>query len=118
MKSKGVRVSFFIDPDPAQVQAAHAAGADMVEIHTGRYANAAGESQYEELKKIEEATQAAQAANLQINAGHGLDYDNVAPIARIPGMRELNIGFSIVARAIFVGLEQAVREMKKLVVGG
>jgi pyridoxine 5-phosphate synthase len=101
------------------VQAAKDAGADAVEIHTGRYANAGQdtESQYEELKKIQEAAAAAVQQGLKLNAGHGLDYANVEPIAKIPGMNELNIGFSIVARAIFVGMEQAVREMKALVAG-
>lgn len=115
VKAKGIQVSFFIDPSLEQVEAAKGAGADAVEFHTGAYArakNAAGQAA--ELKKLREAAESARALGLIINAGHGLDYDNVLPVAQVPGMHELNIGFSIVARAVFVGLETAVREMKEL----
>jgi pyridoxine 5-phosphate synthase len=117
VKTKGIQVSFFVDPDVAQVEAARAAGADVVEIHTGAYARAAGgtETQHDELKKVQAAAARAKELGLVVNAGHGLDYGNVVPVARIVGVHELNIGFSIVARAVFTGLEQAVREMKKLV---
>lgn len=115
IKGKGIVVSLFIDPDPAQLQAAKDAGADWVELHTGAYAGAAGEARGAELAKIEKAGALALGLGLGLNAGHGLDYDNVGPVARLPRMQELNIGFSIIARALFVGLETAVREMKSLV---
>ncbi len=115
VKSKGIAVSFFVDPVPAQVEAAKAGGADAVELHTGAYARAATgtETQHDELKKIQLAGVRAKELGLTLNAGHGLDHANVGPVARIVGMHELNIGFAIVARALFVGLEQAVREMKQ-----
>jgi pyridoxine 5-phosphate synthase len=115
ISAKGMKVSLFISPDPEQVSAAKDAGADMVEIHTGAYADAAGEERSAELKKIQAASVLAQRVGLVVNAGHGLDYQNVGPIARLEGMNELNIGFSIIARAVFVGIETAVREMKSLV---
>ena len=88
-------------------------GADYVEIHTGKYSDAINEiERKEELKNIEDATRAAKALGLKVNAGHGLDYKNVAAVAKIKDIVELNIGHSIVARSVFVGLEQAVREMK------
>lgn len=119
VKAKGIVVSFFVDPDPVQVHAAKEAGAVAVELHTGAYANAAESgAQNAELDKIRRAAESARELGLVLNAGHGLDYDNVAAVARIPGMNELNIGFSIVARAVFVGLEQAVREMKQSIKGG
>jgi pyridoxine 5-phosphate synthase len=108
IKSKGIFVSLFVDPDLLQIKAAQAVGADAVEIHTGAI------SKRGELKKIKEASAMALKLGLKLNAGHGLDYKNVQPVARIRGMNELNIGFSIVSRALFVGLEQAVREMKNL----
>ena len=115
IQSKGIVVSLFIDPDPAQLQAAKDVGADWVELHTGAYAGAAGSARAAELGKIEAVGAAAVGLGLGLNAGHGLDYDNVVPVARLPRMQELNIGFSIIARALFVGLEAAVREMKTLV---
>jgi pyridoxine 5-phosphate synthase len=118
ISAKGIRVSLFIDADPAQVMAAKDAGADMVEIHTGAYADASGVARMVELKKIQEASSVARRLGLVVNAGHGLDYKNVAPIAEIEGMNELNIGFSIIARALFVGLESAVHEMKSAMSGG
>ncbi len=114
--AKGIKVSLFINADPAQVSAAKDAGADQVEIHTGAYADASGAVRSMELKKVLDACALARRLGLVVNAGHGLDYENVGPIARVDGMNELNIGFSIVARALFVGLESAVREMKALVV--
>ncbi len=116
--AKGIKVSLFINPDPAQVSAAKDAGANQVEIHTGAYAEASGAVRAMELKKVSEANALARKLGLVVNAGHGLDYDNVGPIARLDGMNELNIGFSIVARALFVGLDAAVREMKALVSAG
>lgn len=115
IKTKGISVSFFVAPDPEQIQAAKAAGADAVELHTGAYANARiGLPQGAELKKLSKGAEAARALGLLLNGGHGLDYQNVAPVAAIAGMNELNIGFSIIARAVFVGLETAVREMKEI----
>jgi pyridoxine 5-phosphate synthase len=115
IKAKGILVSHFIDPDPSQVQAAKTAGADMVELHTGAYAGAPDPTALvAQLKALQRALDAARGLGLVVNAGHGLDYQNVRPVAQIPGMNELNIGFAIVARAVFVGLEQAVREMKTL----
>jgi len=111
----GTEVSLFIDPDLAQIEAAARCGAPVIEIHTGAYADAKSpqESQ-KELKRIIEATQFARQAGLIVNAGHGLNYQNVQAIAAIPQITELNIGHGIIARAIFMGLENAVREMKKL----
>ncbi|MEA3240850.1 MAG: pyridoxine 5'-phosphate synthase [Pseudomonadota bacterium] len=108
-------VSLFIDPDPDQIDAARQVGADFIEIHTGRYCDAATASERDqEFKKIEAACVMARNLNLEVNAGHGLNYRNVQPIAAIPGIYELNIGHSIVGRAVLVGLERAVREMKAL----
>ena len=116
IKAKGILVSHFVDPDPAQVQAAKAAGADWVELHTGVYSSSVDPAALvANLKALQRAAETARGLGLTVNAGHGLDYQNVRPVAQIPGVHELNIGFSIVARAVFVGLEQAVREMKSLV---
>jgi pyridoxine 5-phosphate synthase len=112
LQQAGIRVSLFIDPDPAQLSAAAAVGAPVVELHTGTYADARGKRQQQELQRLREACVAGHALGLQINAGHGLHLDNVRPVAGLPHMTELNIGHSIIARAIFVGLEAAVREMK------
>lgn len=113
LKSAGIQVSLFVDPEPRQIAASAECGADCVELHTGTYAEAGSAARANaELKKLMRAAAQARSAGLTVNAGHGLDYDNVRPVARIEGMHELNIGFSIVARSIFVGLPQAVREMK------
>ena len=114
LAAAGIRVSLFIDPDAAQLDAAAAAGAPAVELHTGTYADAEGLAQEGELQRIVQAARYGAGLGLQINAGHGLHYQNVAPIVLIPELVELNIGHSIVARALFVGLEQAVREMRGL----
>jgi pyridoxine 5-phosphate synthase len=115
LAAAGIRVSLFIDADPRQIEAAHAVGAPVVEIHTGRYAEAANPlAQADELERIERAVLLAHQAGLQVNAGHGLHYHNTAAIARLPQIVELNIGHAIVARALFVGLAQAVMEMKAL----
>jgi pyridoxine 5-phosphate synthase len=111
----GVRVSLFIDPDRDQLEAAAEVGAPVVELHTGAYADATGAQQEAELERLVAACHAGHELGLQINAGHGLNLDNVRPVARLPYMTELNIGHSIVARAIFVGLEAAVVEMKAAV---
>ena len=113
----GIRVSLFIAPDPAQIKAAHEAGAPVIEIHTGHYANLApGAAQDAEFQQIQAAASYGQSLGLQINAGHGLHIHNVQRIAAIPGIRELNIGHAIVAQALFIGWEAAVREMKHLMV--
>jgi len=110
----GIRVSLFIDPDAEQVDAAARAGAPVVELHTGRYAEAQGAERGRELARLVEAARRATAAGLAANAGHGLDYHNVGPVASIPELVELNIGHAIVARAVMTGLGPAVREMKRL----
>ncbi len=113
LRDAGIRVSLFIDPDAPQIDAATRLGADAIEIHTGAYADApTTTARQSELARIQVAAQRAQAAGLIVNAGHGLTLDNVAAIAAIPVVHELNIGHSIVADAIFVGLEEAVRRMK------
>jgi pyridoxine 5-phosphate synthase len=111
----GIRVSLFIDADPAQIDAAAASGAPVIELHTGHYADAQGTARPVELARIRQAVQTAQDAGLHVNAGHGLDYHNVQPIAAIPGIEELNIGHAIIARALFDGLSEAVAEMKRLI---
>jgi pyridoxine 5-phosphate synthase len=111
----GVRVSLFIDADIAQVEAAAAAGAPCIEIHTGHFADAAdATTRATELGRISAAVRAGVAAGLQVNAGHGLHYDNVQTIAAMQDVRELNIGHAIVARAVFTGLGEAVAGMKRL----
>jgi len=108
-------VSLFIDPDPDQIDASRQVGADFIEIHTGRYCDAETTREREqEFKNIETACVLARNLNLGVNAGHGLNYRNVQPIAAIPGIYELNIGHSIIGRAVLVGLERAVREMRAL----
>lgn len=115
LKSGGIRVSLFIDPDPAQLDAAMRTGAPVVELHTGTYAEAQGASQTAELDRLREACIAGHEAGLIVNAGHGLHRANVQDIVHLPHINELNIGHSIIARAIFVGLEKAVIEMKELI---
>ena len=110
----GLRVSLFVDPEPAQIEASREAGAHAVEIHTGVYCNALGVEREKQLQGIVEAAKLAQSLGLEVHGGHGLNYDNVLAIAQIPEMVELNIGHSIIARAIIVGIEQATREMKDL----
>jgi pyridoxine 5-phosphate synthase len=110
----GIRVSLFIDPEPAQLDAAVAAGAPVVELHTGKYADSKGDEQAEELERIIDAARYGHGLGLVINAGHGLHYQNVKPIARIEQVVELNIGHAIIARAVFDGLGPAVAEMKRL----
>lgn len=117
MKGAGVEVSLFIDPDIEQIEATVRTGAPVIEIHTGAYAEAEDEAVREkELERVALAAKAAAKAGLVVNAGHGLHYTNTQAIARIPEMNELNIGHAIVARALFVGMEEAVREMKTLMV--
>ncbi len=115
LQDAGIRVSVFVDPDPKQVEAAGEACADMVELHTGAFANATGDAVQAELDRLTAA--AKEAAGLQVNAGHGINYTNIRQILTIPHLVELNIGHSIVARATRVGLVAAVREMKELMTG-
>lgn len=110
-----IAVSLFIDPDPTQIKGSHKVSADFVEIHTGRYANSRGRERQAELHQIMEAAKLAAKLGMGVNAGHGLDYGNVQPIAQIPEIEELNIGHSIIARSVLIGLEKAVREMKTLI---
>lgn len=115
LQSVGIEVSLFIDPSEKQIKAAKRVGAPVIEIHTGAYADAKFERERQhELARVKEAVQIAVAEGLIVNAGHGLNYQNVHDIAAIPEMNELNIGHGIVARALFVGFENAVREMKQL----
>lgn len=111
----GILVSLFIDPDQAQIDAAVRCGAPVIELHTGRYADTSGQEQQQELERIRQAAAYARTLGLVVNAGHGLNYHNVAAIAAIPDMHELNIGHAIVAHALFVGFEAAVREMRQLI---
>lgn len=110
----GIRVSLFIDPDPKQIAAARAVGAPVIELHTGTYAESSGAARAHELDRLRAAAREAAGLGLTVNAGHGLDYHNVQPVAAIPQMVELNIGYSIIGRALFTGLGAAVREMKAL----
>jgi pyridoxine 5-phosphate synthase len=108
----GVRVSLFIEPDSRQIDAAIRLGAPVVELHTGRYADLSGEAQAEELRRLSDAAALAAKNGIEVHAGHGLTYDNVAPIAAIPQVRELNIGHFLIGEAIFVGLAESVRKMR------
>lgn len=110
----GIKVSLFIDPDTRQLEAAREVGAPLVELHTGLYAETTGEKQNQALRELQKAAREAKALGLVVNAGHGLHYHNTTPIAAIPELYELNIGHSIIARSVFTGLDQAVREMKQI----
>ena len=110
----GIRVSLFIDPDAGQLDAAVEAGAPVVELHTGSYAEVEGKARDQELERIVVAASHASGVGLVVNAGHGLHYGNVGPIARIEPIVELNIGHAIIARAVFDGLTTAIRDMKDL----
>ncbi|MGI9272915.1 MAG: pyridoxine 5'-phosphate synthase [Woeseiaceae bacterium] len=114
LSEAGIRASLFIDPDAAQLDAAVAAGAPVVELHTGSYADCEGEAQHKELGRVAEAATYGRSLGLVMNAGHGLHYGNVAPIASLPEIVELNIGHAIISRAVFEGLAIAVSEMKRL----
>lgn len=112
----GIAVSLFINPDPDDIKASKDAGADMVEIHTGMYADASrGRKQQREFRRVEDAVASAHEIGIVVNVGHGLNYHNVKPIASIEGIRGLYIGHSIISRAVLTGLEQAVRDMKALI---
>ncbi len=114
LHDRGINVALFIDPVKEQIECAKEAGAHGVEIHTGAYCNARGARRKGSLRQIIAGAQMARRLGLEVHGGHGLDYDNVVPIARIPEIVELNIGHSIIARAVMVGMRQAVREMKQL----
>jgi pyridoxine 5-phosphate synthase len=114
LAASGIRVSLFIDPDERQIDAARAVGAPVIELHTGAYAGASGPARAVELRRLQHAAQRATALGLVVNAGHGLDYQNVQPVAAIAEIVELNIGHAIVARALFCGIASAVRDMKTL----
>ena len=114
LRDAKVRVSLFIEPDAKQIEAALALGAPVVELHTGRYAEVAGEAQGAELRRLADAAALAAKNGIEVHAGHGLTYENVQPIAAIPQVRELNIGHFLIGEAIFVGLEESVRRMRAL----
>jgi len=116
LKAAGIMVSLFIDPDRDQIKASADLGADFIELHTGTYAETWREGGHE-LERLKAGAAYAQELGLVVNAGHGLTYWNVHPVAAIPGMHELNIGHSIVARAVLVGMERAVREMREAMLG-
>ena len=116
LQGENIRVSLFIDADEAQIQAAADVGAPVIELHTGAYADAEGEQQQRELERVRNGVQWGVRHGLKVNAGHGLHYTNVQAIAAIPQIEELNIGHAIVAHSVFVGWENAVREMKAIMV--
>ncbi|MCU0705510.1 MAG: pyridoxine 5'-phosphate synthase [Fimbriiglobus sp.] len=113
LKAAGIQVSLFIDADIAQVDMAMDLGADAIEFHTGTYADAKGEAQANALADLRTAAHHAVGLGLHVHMGHGLNYHNIGPVVRIPGVEELNIGHSIISRAVLVGLERAVRDMKQ-----
>jgi pyridoxine 5-phosphate synthase len=114
LRAAGISVSLFLDPDLRQIELAKELGADAVELHTGQYALATGLAAHEQLVALTNAGRLVTELGMHLHAGHGLNYHNVTPVARIPQMHELNIGHSIISRAVLVGLERAVREMKQL----
>jgi len=115
LRSAGIRVSLFIDPDPEVIRAASTLGVEAVELHTGEYALSTGSERHEQLARLQRAAALARSLGLTVHAGHGLTYLNVAPVAAITEIEELNIGHSIVSHALFVGMERAVREMQEVV---
>ncbi len=115
LAATGGEVSLFVDPDLEQIEASAATGALFVELHTGSYARAAASERARELDRLREASERAHALGLRVNAGHGLDYDNVHEVARLPHVEELNIGFAIVSRALFDGVHVAVARMDELI---
>src|SRR5688572_7951996 len=117
LAERGTEVSLFVDPDPEQLEAAARSGAPFVELHTGAYANATGARKAREHARLVRAAETAHELGLRVKAGHGLDYENVGPIARLPHVEELNIGFAIVARSLFTGVDEAVGSMARLVHG-
>ncbi|HQB93769.1 MAG TPA: pyridoxine 5'-phosphate synthase [Candidatus Omnitrophota bacterium] len=118
LQKRKIEVSLFIDPDEKQVREAARLGVEAIEIHTGAYANASGKARNQELERIKRMARLGSELGLRIHAGHGLTYGNIFPLLRIPGIREFNIGHSIVSRAFFVGIAKAVAEMKKIITSG
>jgi pyridoxine 5-phosphate synthase len=114
LRQAGVRVSLFIDPEPRQIEAAAQAGAPVIELHTGAYAEARGAASVSELERLRAGARLGASLGLQVHAGHGLNYHNVRPVAALREIIELNIGHALIAHALFVGLPAAVREMKAL----
>jgi pyridoxine 5-phosphate synthase len=114
-RNNNILVSLFIDPDLNQIKAAKRLGATHIELHTGYYANAKGQACIDELERLRDATIFARKFELRVNAGHGLNYHNVGPVARIEGVEELNIGHSIISRAVLMGMERAVTDMLALI---
>jgi pyridoxine 5-phosphate synthase len=114
LAAAGIRVSLFIDPDPVQIEASRRAGAPVIELHTGAYAEAQGAERAREFDRLQSGARLAASLGLTVNAGHGLHYHNVGPVAALPEIVELNIGHAIIARAVFDGLARAVRDMKDL----
>ena len=115
LMANGSRVSMFIDPDPAQVQASADIGAPMVELHTGCFANSAGAAQAAETERLIQAAELAHTLGLEVHAGHGIRLDNLTTLSRVPHLTELNNGHTLISRAIFIGLTAAVREMKQAI---
>ena len=114
LEDAGIPTSLFIDPDEASIRASAELGVDAVELHTGEYANATGEGQTRQIARINRAASLARKLELAVHTGHGLTYENVTPVAAIPEVEELNIGHSVIARAVFTGMEAAVREMAEI----
>ncbi|MGH8218062.1 MAG: pyridoxine 5'-phosphate synthase [Steroidobacteraceae bacterium] len=114
LSESGIRVALFIDPEPRQIEAASRSGVPAIELHTGTYAEAAGAQRAVELERLHASARLGASLGLEVHAGHGLNYQNVGPVAAIGAIVELNIGHSIIARAVFAGLESAVRDMKAL----
>jgi len=114
MQASGIRVSLFIEPDLTQIEAAHRLDVEIVELHTGAFANAEGPARRMQLERLIEAAEQSAAAGIQVNAGHGINYRNISELHVVPHLEELNIGHSIICRAVMVGMEQAVREMLAL----
>lgn len=116
MADNGIQVSLFIDPEVPQVEAAARLGAPMIELHTGCFANHSGRERTEELARLKRAAELAHSLGIQVNAGHGINYQNLEQLlSGVPCLHELNIGHTIVSRALFVGMEQAVREMRQAI---
>lgn len=115
LAANGSRVSLFIDPDLAQIEAAAAIGAPMVELHTGRFANTLGAERESETQRLIAAAERGHALGIEVHAGHGIQIANLAELNRVPHLTELNIGHTLIARAVFIGLESAVREMKEAI---
>lgn len=113
LQGEGIKVSLFIDPDPDQIETAAALGAEMIELHTGAFAQVTGDKRFLEVARLVSAAKQAHKLGLQVNAGHGIHYDNIRDLFPVPHLAELNIGHAIIARSVFVGLKQAIQEMRE-----